>query len=56
MCTKESQNHTQNFTRNFRNFTPVYRIIRQNSKFKCLKKLRTQELTVANCALRRTRA
>jgi len=33
----------------------VYRIVRQNLKFKCLKKRRAQELTVANCALRRSR-
>jgi len=36
--------------------TPVYRIIRQNLKFKCLKKRCAQELIVANCALHRTRA
>ena len=34
----------------------VYRIVRQNLRLKCLKKCRVQELTVANCALRRTRA
>jgi len=34
----------------------VYRIVRQNLKLKCLKKCRAQELTVANCALCRTRA
>ena len=36
--------------------TRVYRIIRQNLMFKCLKKRRAQELIVANCALRRTNA
>jgi len=34
----------------------VYCIVRQNLKLKCLKKRRAQELTVANCALRQTRA
>jgi len=34
----------------------VHRIVRQNLKLKCLKKGRVQELTDANCALRRTRA
>jgi len=33
-----------------------YRIARENLKLRCLKKRRAQELTVANCALRRTRA
>ena len=38
-----------NFTREGIRHSSVYRIIRQNLKFKCLKKRRAQELTVANC-------
>jgi len=34
----------------------VYRIVRQNLKLKCLKQRLAQKLTVANCALHRTRA
>ena len=34
----------------------VYRIVHQNLRLKFLKKRHAQELTVANCALRRTRA
>jgi len=36
-------------------YSSIYRIIRQNSKLKCLNKRRAHELTVANCALHQTR-
>ena len=55
MCTRVTEPHVK-FHERHEFVTSVYRINRQNLKFKCLKKRCAQELTVANCALRRIRA